>query len=145
MTIDDLACKVACHDMLARFCAALDGGGTTPATDFFTDDASMVTPNGDTVRGAEVKAFVARRPTASVATRHIMTNVLIEPVGPGRAKAAATILVYRVPRQDPDLLPRALPPTPQAIGEWTLELAKAGPAWAISHYVATTVLEPPKA
>lgn len=143
MTLDELICKVACQDMLVRFCDALDGGGASPA-DFFTEDASMVIPTGETVRGDEILGVLAKRPTATIATRHIMTNVLIDPVAADRARAAATILVYRVPRQDPDVLPRALPSTPQAVGAWNLELAKSGQEWKISHYAATPILEPAK-
>lgn len=143
MTLEDLACKLACQDMLVRFCEALDGGGG--AADYFTDDASMLTPTGETVQGADVKALVASRPTATIATRHIMSNVLVEPAGADRAKATATILVYRTPRQDPDVLPRPLPSTPQAVGEWSLELERRSGGWKIGRYAAVSVLEPAKA
>lgn len=88
MHLDDLACKTACHDVLVRFCTALDTCDNVAAADLFADDAQMVAPSGDTVHGTAIRAYFERRPTALI-TRHIMTNVLVEPTGPDTASARA--------------------------------------------------------
>lgn len=141
MHLDDLACKTACHDVLVRFCTALDTRDNVAAADLFADDAQMVAPSGDTVHGTAIRAYFERRPTALI-TRHIMTNVLVEPTGPDTASARAYILVYRVQRQDPDRLPRAMPSGPQGAGDWVVDLRRTDAGWRISRYEGVPILEP---
>ncbi|MXO60671.1 hypothetical protein GRI89_14090 [Altererythrobacter salegens] len=142
-TIDDLACKIECSDLLVRLCSALDEGRNQDAAGMFTVDACIHTPGGEVLEGSAAHGFLERRP-ASIATRHIMSNLLVTPTGVGAATATAYILVYRVPRSEGDTLPRVLPGTPQAAGDWSIDLTKTASGWKISRYAASPVLEPAK-
>ena len=78
MSIEELACKAACHDLMMTFGAALDRGAHQEAADQFTDDGVIAGPNGE-VSGPAMRAFLARRSPA-IATHHILSNVLVRPV-----------------------------------------------------------------
>lgn len=141
MTLDDISCKIACTDLMVRLCDLLDKGENVAAAGLFSEEAELLAPNGNVLRGAEVRAFLENRSPA-IATRHVLSNVLITPGGPDTATVRAYILVYRVPRQEPDALPRALPATPQAVGDWDMDLVRTSNGWRIRRFSALPVLEP---
>jgi SnoaL-like domain len=141
MTLDELACKIACHDQLVRLCLALDSGANSEAAAFFAEDAVIVAPTGAEIAGPAARAFIEGRSSA-IATRHVMTNVMVSPIAADAAKALATIMVYRVQKADDDVLPRALPATPQAVGDLHVDFKKSAKGWQITRYQAVTVMEP---
>jgi hypothetical protein len=137
MNLEELACKIACQDLLVRFCLALDAGRNADAAALFSDDVTLVFPTGE-VTGAAARTFIENR-WPEIVTRHIMTNMLIETTGPDIAKGYAYILVYRVPRE-PSSVPRPLPSAPNAAGDWDIQFKKTPAGWRISRYEASSVL-----
>lgn len=140
MSIEDLTCKLACNDLLVRLCTALDSGDNDAAADCFAEDAVLELPAGEK-RGPEVRAVLNARP-ASVTTRHVMTNVIVEPEGEACARGAGYILVYRVPTAADSARPLALPATPQAAGDWRISFVDTPRGWRISRYSASEVMVP---
>jgi hypothetical protein len=139
MNDDDLACTIACQDVLGRLSWALDTGANSAAAELFTDDATLVTPAGE-LAGPAVREFMEGRSSA-VATRHIMTNLVVNRTGPDTAEAISYLIVYRVPR-DAAGPSRVLPPTPQAFGEWKINLRKTPAGWRLTRYEAVPMMAP---
>jgi hypothetical protein len=140
MNLGEIGDKLECQDLLVRFCTALDSGDNAKAAAMLADDAIAVTPTGE-LSGAAARKMVESRPTAII-TRHVMTNQIVTLTGANSASAAAYILVYRVPREPNDVVPRRLPATPQAAGDWKLEFKKTTAGWRISRYEAVPVMVP---
>jgi hypothetical protein len=131
---DDIACKVECSDILARLAWALDRGESAEAAGYFTDDAALVTPAG-TTRGADIRKAMDARP-ASVVTRHLILNLVVDRTGPDTAKALSQLIMYRLTAQEDPKTPMVLPASPQALGEWRIDLRKTDAGWRISRYEA---------
>jgi ketosteroid isomerase-like protein len=140
MNFDELTSKVECEQLLARLCLALDRGDNAQAADFFTEDAVLIMPNGEAVGPAVRKVLEGR--SATVFTRHILTNTVISQTSAEAADAQAYLTVYRVSGKADDVLPRRLPATPQTLGDWKIQLRKAATGWKISRYEAAEVLAP---
>jgi hypothetical protein len=140
MSIDEIICKLECHDLLVKLASALDRGANDEAADFFSDDGVLVTPNGESV-GPAVRQALAKRP-ANIITRHIFTNAIINPIDTQSAEGHAYILVYRVSREANDVLPRRLPSTPQGAGDWRIGFRKTATGWKISRYEAIPTMAP---
>jgi hypothetical protein len=141
VTDDELRCKIACSDLLITLADALDNDNAEAAAACFADNATMLLPNGSEVAGNGIAAAFGARPRAIV-TRHLVTNILIHPGAGDTARSSVTILVYRVPRANPDTLPRVLPETPQAIGQWHTEYKKTSAGWRISRHTTEALLVP---
>ncbi|WP_066554671.1 nuclear transport factor 2 family protein [Croceicoccus bisphenolivorans] len=142
MNIEDLSCKIGCQDALVALCSALDAGDNDAAADLFTDDGVLILPTGEK-RGAEVRAALNAR-SSTITTCHIMTNVLVTPRSATEASAAATITVYRVQTEGNASASLTLPETPQAIGEWGIDLRLTPDGWRISRYTAAERMAPAK-
>ena len=134
MNIEELSCKIECQDVLAALCAALDEGRNDDAADLFTDDAVLVLPIGEK-KGPEVRAALNARP-ATITTRHLMTNVAVDVKSADGAFATAYILVYRTTVDPGAPGPHPLPETPQAAGDWNIDLRKTPDGWRICRYAA---------
>lgn len=139
MTLEDLINKSECHDLLVRLCAAIDSGRTDDLPDFFTEDLTLCPPNGEVITGDEARATLVGRPK-TIVTRHLMTNVIITPTGPGAARGEANILIYRVPPVSGG--PLILPRTPQAAGDWVMDFRKTPSGWRVSRYVGIERMVP---
>lgn len=123
MTLDDLICKMECEEVILNHARHLDLGELTKAREAFTQDATFVTPTGETVRTADIKEEEQRVYTANLYPR-IVTNIVVTPTGPDTADARCYITLPR------DLI---------AQGEWLYKLRKTPEGWRICHHVATGI------
>lgn len=137
MSIDDLATKIACQDLLHHFGHALDRGANAEAAELIADDGVALRPAGAPVRGPAVRAMLLKR-SPETATRHVISNVVVTPIGTDSAEAVAYVLAYRVRADGPT--PRPMPATPQVAGEWRMQFRRAGEEWQISRWEAVAVL-----
>lgn len=137
MSNDDLICKLECHDVFVKLASALDRGANSEAADFFTDDGTLVMPDGEAT-GPAVRERLLKRPS-HIITRHLLTNVIIKPIDPTTAEGRAYILVYRVTRGADAAAAHRLPNTPAAAGDWIVSFRKTVAGWRISRYEAVPI------
>ncbi len=95
MTIAELTIKTSCQDLIHRFCHALDRGASAEAADLIADDAVALRPDGELIRGRAVREMLLNRPSTML-TRHLISNVVVEPTGTDSADAVAYVVAYRV-------------------------------------------------
>src|SRR5579864_460652 len=97
MSIDELICKLECQDVLVNLASALDRGANAEAAAFFADDGLLIMPDGESTGAPAIRERLMQRP-AHIATRHILTNIIVRPIDATTAEGQAYIVVYRVTR-----------------------------------------------
>ena len=132
MTIDDLICKQECHDLVVRYFTLLDTGPRSKAPELFTDDGRMMTTGEE---GADPREMFSRLPAEFVPI-HLTSNILITPTGPDTAEGETYGVAYNMMGKVDDVLPRAMPQTPNRIGKLLFEFRKTAGGWRIYRFKA---------
>lgn len=145
MTVEPIAPHdhLACVTTIQRFAVLVDAGRYEEAADLFASDGVMQRPQ-ECIEGRQalLTSFLAR-PSHRM-TRHIITNVVLEPIGPDRIRAFSYASVYRhlgAPR-----VPLALPVTarpPETIAEYSDELSRQDGKWRIWRRTVRPVFDTP--
>src|SRR3974390_2707962 len=139
MSSDELACKMACHDLMTSLAWALDHGENAEAADLFADDGVIVQPDRSD-SGPNARGLLMKR-SSEIVTHHILTNASVRLIDGTTAEGRAYVMVYRAPAK-PDALPRALPQTPQGVGHWLMQFRKTKEGWRISRMETLPRLAP---
>jgi hypothetical protein len=139
MSNPELDCKIACHEVMLTFAAALDRWANSEAADLFAEEGAIAQPDGDRV-GPQVRAFLMKR-SPEIITHHIVTNVIVRPLESDTAEGTAYVMAYRAPAE-PDTLPRPLSPLPHGVGEWIMRFRKTAGGWRITRFAAVSKLAP---
>ena len=87
--------RAAIHDLLTRYCCALDNGEFESAVGCFTVDAILKSPVIDISGHDEIRAFVGRfaaQRAAGTQFRHMVSNIAVR-ITENRAAATAYLLV----------------------------------------------------
>ena len=85
---------MACVDAIQRFAMLVDAARYDEAAELFAVDGVLQRPNERIEGRAALLSSFKARPVQRL-TRHILTNVLLEPAGPGRIRAFSYVSVYR--------------------------------------------------
>ena len=133
--------KLACRELIEKSVQYVDDGDARTFADLFTDDAVLVRPDGQAIEGREAifQAYVARAPERM--TRHLVTNVVLEAVGPARLSARSYVLLWTGSTRD-EAGPGGRPAdSRQLVGEFADQLVR-GPDghWRIRRREACFVL-----
>ena len=92
--LDEFQAVIGCQQAIHRFYAALDASDMDTVSAAMADDGVWVR-QGEALRGpAAVRAALARRP-AGRRTAHLVQNLVVDVIDPGRAQAQFMTLVYR--------------------------------------------------
>jgi uncharacterized protein (TIGR02246 family) len=120
--------RAAIHDLLTRYCCALDNGEVETVVDCFTADAALKSPVVDIRGREEIRAFAGRfaaQREAGTQFRHMVTNIAVTIDG-DRATAAAYLLVL-ISQGDSH---RTLPP-----GRYECEAIRQADVWRFSRRI----------
>ena len=134
---------LACVDTIQRFAVFVDAGRYEEAANLFAEDGVMQRPQ-ERIDGrrALMDSFKAR-PHHRM-TRHIISNVVLEPMGPDRVRASSYASVYR--HLGPVGAPLTLPVTsraPETIAEYSDELSRENGEWRIWRRTVRPVFDTP--
>lgn len=141
MSVEEIACRLACSDLLNSYGTYVDYFEYDRIVDLFTEDGTVVLPDEE-VRGRDaILALLHKRP-ADRFTRHIVSNVLIRPLSSDRAEGQSYILLYRAQGTPADGLPLRLPEGPAACAEWKAEFRRTGEGWRIARLSIHFILLP---
>ena len=118
-----------CERLSYNYARWIDLGQAARAAELFTDDAELVLTAGPMVGREEIDSFFAKRQTAPVVSRHVITNVIVDVLGEQEASGMAYITFYRQPLGDQGPAPVA---PPVSVGHYddTYRLTAAG--WRFS-------------
>lgn len=88
--------RAAIEDLIQRHAWLIDNGKSDGIGDLFTEDAAMFGVGPDKVGRAAIAAWGADRAKMKERrSRHVQSNILIEPVSPGNARGSIVLTVYR--------------------------------------------------
>jgi hypothetical protein len=83
---DEFSVHMSCGRLPVDYCRAFDNLDVNMFMELFTSDAQYSRPPGEWLAGhAEIRGSSAEH-KAEVVLRHVATNVLITPMGSGRAR-----------------------------------------------------------
>jgi len=92
--LDEFQAVIGCQQAIHRFYAALDASDMDTVSAAMADDGVWLR-QGEALRGPDaVRAALARRP-AGRRTAHLVQNLVVDVIDPGRAQAQFMTLVYR--------------------------------------------------
>ncbi|MGS1008507.1 nuclear transport factor 2 family protein [Achromobacter anxifer] len=132
---------MACIAALQRFAMLVDAARYDEAADLFAVDGVLQRPDERIEGRAALLSSFKARPVQRL-TRHILTNVLLEPAGPGRIRAFSYVSVYRHLGQEP--LPPVLPVAarqPETIAEYSDELCLREGQWLLRNRTVRPVFD----
>lgn len=132
---------MACVAAIQRFAMLVDAARYDEAADLFAVDGVLQRPNERIEGRAALLSSFKARPVQRL-TRHILTNVLLEPAGPGRIRAFSYVSVYRHLGREP--LPPVLPVAarqPETIAEYSDELCLRDGQWLLRNRTVRPVFD----
>ncbi|HWU24932.1 MAG TPA: nuclear transport factor 2 family protein [Rhizomicrobium sp.] len=131
MTLDEMTCKLECHDLIVRYFTIIDTGPRSNIKDVFSEDGRIMTLGGD--GGVDpVAAFNGLSP--EFVPIHATSNILVTPTGPDTAVGEAYVTAFNMFGKVDDILPRKMPPTPNRIGKILFEFRKTPVGWRIYRF-----------
>ena len=134
MSNEELADKLACHELIVAYGSALDRGANQEAAALLSDD-SIIAIAGQERAGPEARKYIMNRSPEFV-TSHLLTNVFVRLIDGSTAEGHAYALGFRV-RGSHDKLPLPFPHSPHALGLWSLRFRKTAMGWRISRCEVT--------
>ncbi|MBD9422408.1 MULTISPECIES: nuclear transport factor 2 family protein [Achromobacter] len=143
MTIEAITPQdhMACIAAIQRFAMLVDAARYDEAADLFAVDGVLQRPDERIEGRAALLSSFKARPVQRL-TRHILTNVLLEPVSPGQIRAFSYVSVYRHLGQEP--LPPVLPVAarqPETIAEYSDELCLRDGQWLLRNRTVRPVFD----
>ena len=142
-TLESLLAREACRELVLRAAAAADANDPAALASLFTDDAVLVRPNAEPLRGREAirQAYAQRAPDRI--TRHLVSNSLVTALSPLEASVRSLVLLWTGQGSD-EAGPQGRPAhARQLVGEFDDELRLTAEGWRIARRVARFVLHTP--
>lgn len=98
--------RLSIESLLYRAFWLVDNGRAAEVAELFAPDAAWTfgpgTPKPGTVSGDDISQFlIARQAQTQITTRHVLSNVLIEPLADGAASARSLLTLFRADGGEP--------------------------------------------
>lgn len=124
-TQDRVAIVQECNQLIARFAIANDDRDADALAGMFVEDGIFVRPTkpNEPYKGRETIREAFRAKPASLVTRHIVANTVVDVVSANEAKVHSYLLLYTAPATDSGL-PKADPK--QLLGAFDDVIVKDG-------------------
>ena len=134
------AIAASCQALVWRSAALVDSQRTQQLAEVFADEAVMVRPGQQELRGiAEIIRAYAARPSGRI-TRHLVTNTLVEVESRSVARSRSYVLLW-AGSEDDESGPRGRPASAaQVVGEFDDVFALDTAGWRIVRREARFVL-----
>lgn len=134
---DHLACIAA----IQRFAMLVDAARYEEAAQLFAPDGVLQRPNERIEGRAALLLSFKARPVHRL-TRHVLTNVLLEPAGPELIRAFSYVSVYRHLGKEnlPPLLPVTARP-PETLAEYSDELLLQDGQWLLRQRTVRPIFD----
>ncbi len=109
-TADRVAIVQECSQLIARFARSNDDRDADALAGMFTEDGVFVRPTkpDDPYKGREAIREAFRAKPASLVTRHLVANVIVDVISTSEAKVHSYLLLYTAPATETGL-PKADP------------------------------------
>lgn len=132
-----------CRQLVIDYARATDRLEGPAAAALFTEDGQLEMPGGRSYRGrAEIARRITEQPQQQV-SRHVLTNIAIEPHTADRAAGSMLLTIYRGQR------PEAGGPVtldgPYLVGEYEDEYRHTAEGWRIARRRLITIFRRPGA
>jgi uncharacterized protein (TIGR02246 family) len=139
--IERLLAVQACHDVVVRAATCVDAGDADRLAMIFTEDAVLVRPGAEPLRGrAAIRHAYAQRPAERV-TRHLLTNVRVDVESCTQARVRSLVLLWTGSSADADGPSGREAHARQWVGEFDDQLLRdAHGVWLIQRRDARFVL-----
>ncbi len=127
----------ACARLVARYARAVDLNDGVAAAACFTIDGLLEMPLARRYQGRdEIARRIDEQPDKQV-SRHLLSNLLIDPIAPDRARGSLYLTIYRGVRLQPaGALELA---GPYLVGEYDDEYVLNAEGWLIARRRLTTI------
>ena len=121
----DAATARACERLVYGYARAADFGDSAAAAGFFAADGVLEMPGGKRFAGRDaIRGRLEQQPADQV-SRHVITNVLIETAGEGRARGFCYLTLYRGTRTEGPM-PAGVP---FVVGHYEDEFVRTDEGW----------------
>lgn len=124
-------------DVLHRFFWLVDHGRADETADLFTEDATLTfgpgSPKPGTIEGAAIRpAMAARAAQTAVTTRHVLSNVALNPGEDGSVAVYSLLTLFRAEDSSLDI-------TPASVADIDEIYIREGTAWKIRSRVISPI------
>lgn len=131
MDAEQLAAAQACRDVVVASAHTVDARDFDAFAALFTDDAVLVRPNGDTLRGRDAILAAYRQRDPARLTRHVIGSHAVELVDACTARSRCYVIVWGGHADDTPT-PQGRPAdATQMVGEFADELVRTDAGWRI--------------
>ena len=122
---------IAVTQPLYRTFWLIDNGRASEAAAYFTTDGTLTfgagAPKPGTLAGEQIaQAMYAREAQRQVTSRHILSNILVDSLGDGRARVRALLTLYRTESE-------TLTPDVASVADIEDILVRSGDEWKIAE------------
>lgn len=95
-----LEARLAAADIVTRYFTLVDHGRAAEVADLFTDDGTLTfgpgAPQPGTIAGPAIRAaLTARQAQTHVTTRHVLSNISVEPQSDGSLLVQSLLTLFR--------------------------------------------------
>ena len=119
--------EAACRRLSIAFAVHVDRGRADDVVALFTPDGVFERAGLRLNGAAEIAAFLAKRPATRI-TRHVCSNILIEPVDSTHARGIAYFTLFEGEGETP-----ATMQLPLTVGEYRDDYVRTTNGWRIRH------------
>ena len=92
----DIGDRIAIVDLIERHAWLIDHGRAGEVAALFTEDAALYGAGPDKHGRAAIAEWARQRAAmAERRSRHVQSNILVEPAGPGQAQGTVLLTLYR--------------------------------------------------
>jgi len=137
--IDRMLAEQACQKLQMQYGVFADRGDVEGFVGLFTADASITVPEHPAFRGHDaIRASIQALTATGVTMRHVITNPVIDVLGPDTAKGDCYLIVFNsgAPADPSGTRPVALPAT---VGEYADRFRRTADGWRFQSRVLTRV------
>jgi hypothetical protein len=136
---DELNWRRACERVSIRFANAIDHRDYPAVLDLFAEDGTLDRLGTRFTGRAALSAWLESRPT-NVVTRHVCTNIDIEPSGPSRASGITYFTYYKAEGAEGQVCDSA---GPDLVGEYHDSFVLTLSGWKILERKVMVVFQRP--
>lgn len=139
--LEELLAREACRNLVLEAAAAVDARAPDALAALFTEDAVLLRPGGEPLRGrAEIRDAYAQRPAARI-TRHVVSNqrVTLAPDG-ATARVQSLVLLWSGDEADTAAAQGRPAKGPQVLGEFDDQVQLSAGRWYIAQRRASFLL-----
>jgi hypothetical protein len=137
----DLETRFALHDLIHRSNRAYETHRYDELVDYFTEDAHYRSNSrGETAGRAALLEMMRKRPANRLA-RHIISNIMIDVLGPDEARGFCYVAAFINYDADADRISQGPVPQigPPAVAEYSYRFRKIGGDWKIAEKITTEI------